>query len=90
MGDPKGFIKVARKDSGYRAVRERIDDYGEVEQTLNDADRRLQASRCMDCGIPFCHWACPVGSKIPEWQDAIYRGDYKLAYDVLTFNQQLS
>jgi glutamate synthase (NADPH) small chain len=83
MGDPKGFIKVARKDSGYRAVQERIDDYGEVEQTLNDEDRRLQASRCMDCGIPFCHWACPVGSKIPEWQDAIFRGDYKLASEVL-------
>jgi glutamate synthase (NADPH/NADH) small chain len=83
MGDPKGFIKVARKDSGYRPVIERIDDYGEVEQTLNDEDRKLQASRCMDCGIPFCHWACPVGSKIPEWQDAIYRGDYKLASQVL-------
>jgi len=83
MGDPKGFINVVRKDGGYRPVRERIDDYGEVEQTLNDADRRLQASRCMDCGIPFCHWACPVGSKIPEWQDALYRGNYKLAYDVL-------
>lgn len=83
MGDPKGFIKVARKESGYRPVSERIDDYGEVEQTLNDADRRLQASRCMDCGIPFCHWACPVGSKIPEWQDALYRGDYKLASNIL-------
>lgn len=83
MGDPKGFIKAARKDSGYRPVSERIDDYGEVEQTLNDSDRREQASRCMDCGIPFCHWACPVGSKIPEWQDALYRGNYKLASDIL-------
>jgi glutamate synthase (NADPH/NADH) small chain len=83
MGDPKGFINVVRKEGGYRPVRERIDDYGEVEQTINDADRRLQASRCMDCGVPFCHWACPVGSKIPEWQDALYRGDYKLAYDIL-------
>jgi glutamate synthase (NADPH) small chain len=83
MGDPKGFMKVARKDGGYRPVSERIDDYGEVEQTLNEADRREQASRCMDCGIPFCHWACPVGSKIPEWQDALFRGDYKLASDIL-------
>ncbi len=83
MGNPKGFIEVERIDSGYRPVNERIDDYGEVEQTLNEKDRKLQASRCMDCGIPFCHWACPVGSKIPEWQDAIYKGEWKLASDIL-------
>lgn len=83
MADPKGFMKVARKDGGNRPVNERIDDYGEVEQTLNEEDRKLQASRCMDCGIPFCHWACPVGSKIPEWQDAAYRGNWKLASDIL-------
>lgn len=83
MGNPRGFIEVQRKLSGNRPINERIDDYGEVEQTLNDEDRKLQASRCMDCGIPFCHWACPVSSKIPEWQDALYRGDYKLASDIL-------
>jgi glutamate synthase (NADPH/NADH) small chain len=83
MGNPRGFIEVQRKLSGNRPINERVDDYGEVEQTLNDQDRKLQASRCMDCGIPFCHWACPVGSKIPEWQDALYRGDYKLASEVL-------
>jgi glutamate synthase (NADPH/NADH) small chain len=83
MGNPRGFIEVQRKLSGNRPINERIDDYGEVEQTLNDQDRKLQASRCMDCGIPFCHWACPVSSKIPEWQDALYRGDYKLASEVL-------
>jgi glutamate synthase (NADPH/NADH) small chain len=83
MGNPRGFIDVQRKLSGNRPINERIDDYGEVEQTLNDQDRKLQASRCMDCGIPFCHWACPVSSKIPEWQDALYRGDYKLASEIL-------
>src|SRR5690554_2162568 len=83
MGNPKGFIEVARKVSGNRPVNERVDDYGEVEQVLNDQDRRDQASRCMDCGIPFCHWACPVGSKIPEWQDALYKGDYALASKIL-------
>ncbi|MFO8002116.1 MAG: glutamate synthase subunit beta [Marinilabilia sp.] len=83
MGNPRGFIEVQRKLSGNRPVNERIDDYGEVEQTLNDEDRRLQASRCMDCGIPFCHWACPVESKIPEWQDALYRKDYQEASDIL-------
>lgn len=83
MGNPKGFMLVPRQDGGYRPVSERIDDYGEVEQTLNEKDRILQASRCMDCGIPFCHWACPVGSKIPEWQDAIYKQNWKLASDIL-------
>lgn len=83
MGDPKGFIKVARKEGGYRALAERIDDYSEVEQTLPDADRQLQASRCMDCGVPFCHWACPLGNKTPEWQDAAWRGDWETAYMIL-------
>ncbi len=83
MGDPKGFMTVPRKEAGYRPAKERVYDYGEVEQTLNRKDRALQASRCMDCGIPFCHWGCPVGSKIPEWQDAIYRGNIEEAYYIL-------
>ncbi|MCU4173698.1 glutamate synthase subunit beta [Carboxylicivirga sp. N1Y90] len=83
MADPKGFMHIARKEGGNRPISERVDDYGEVEQTLNQEDRTLQASRCMDCGIPFCHWACPVGSKIPEWQDAVYKGEWKLASDIL-------
>jgi len=83
MGDPRGFMKVARIEAGYRPKEERIFDYGEVEQTLNEKDRKLQASRCMDCGIPFCHWGCPVGSKIPEWQDAVYRGNKEEAYYIL-------
>jgi glutamate synthase (NADPH/NADH) small chain len=83
MGDPKGFMTVPRKDAGYRPLNDRVHDYGEVEQTMNDEDRALQASRCMDCGIPFCHWGCPVGSKIPEWQDAIYRGRKDEAYFIL-------
>lgn len=83
MGNPRGFIEVSKKLSGNRPVNERIDDYSEVEQMLDDQDRKLQASRCMDCGVPFCHWACPVESKIPEWQDALYKGDYQLASDIL-------
>lgn len=62
---------------------ERIEDYSEVEQTLNENDRMLQASRCMDCGVPFCHWACPLGNKTPEWQDAAFRGDWETAYNIL-------
>lgn len=83
MGDPKGFMTIQRKDGGYRPVNERIIDYGEVEQTLNLDDRLLQASRCMDCGIPFCHWGCPVGSKIPEWQDSLFRENFEEAYYIL-------
>jgi glutamate synthase (NADPH) small chain len=83
MGDPKGFIKVPRVEAGYRPAKERVFDYGEVEQTLNKKDRKLQASRCMDCGVPFCNWGCPVGSKIPEWQDALYRENLEEAYYIL-------
>ena len=83
MGNPKAFLTIHRKEAGYRPVHERIGDFTEVEQTLNSSDRRTQASRCMDCGVPFCHWACPVGNKQPEWQDKLYRGHYKEAYQIL-------
>ena len=83
MGNPKGFMTIGRKEAGYRPLNDRIYDYGEVEQTLDDKDRIEQASRCMDCGIPFCHWGCPVGSKIPEWQDLVYKGNWKAACEVL-------
>ena len=83
MGDPKAFLTIHRKEAGYRPVHDRIHDFGEVEQTLNSGDRRQQASRCMDCGVPFCHWACPLGNKPPEWNDALYRGDWELAYRLL-------
>ncbi len=83
MGNPKGFMTIGRKDAGYRPVNDRIHDYGEVEQTLDENDRMDQAARCMDCGIPFCHWGCPVGSKIPEWQDMVYHANWKGAYEIL-------
>lgn len=84
MGNPKAFLTVPRQDAGYRPVHERICDFTEVEQTLNERERRNQASRCMDCGVPFCHWACPLGNKQPEWQDAVYKGDWKYAYLLLS------
>lgn len=83
MGDPKAFLTIPRQEAGYRPLHERISDYGEVEQTLNSAERRKQASRCMDCGVPFCHWACPLGNKQPEWQDLLYKGRWEEAYKVL-------
>jgi glutamate synthase (NADPH/NADH) small chain len=84
MGNPKAFLEIHRQEAGYRPVHDRIHDFGEVEQTLNTRERKLQASRCMDCGVPFCHWACPLGNKPPEWNDALYRGEWQLAYHQLT------
>lgn len=84
MGDPKAFLTIHRKEAGYRPVHERIYDFSQVEQTLNTHDRRLQASRCMACGVPFCHWACPLGNRQPEWQDALYKGKWRDAYEILT------
>jgi len=83
MGDITGFLKVKRKEAGNRPVNERIHDFSEVEQILNSEDRMLQASRCMDCGIPFCHWGCPVDNLIPEWNDLLYRGNWKGAWERL-------
>ena len=84
MGNPKAFLTIPRKEAGYRPVNDRIHDFGEVEQTLNTRDRQEQASRCMDCGVPFCHWACPLGNKDPEWNDALYRGEWETAYKLLS------
>jgi glutamate synthase (NADPH) small chain len=83
MGNPKGFLLVDRKEAGNRPINERVYDFGEVEQTLHAEDRKLQASRCMDCGVPYCNWACPVKSIIPEWQDLLYRGEWKKASELL-------
>jgi glutamate synthase (NADPH/NADH) small chain len=83
MGNPKAFMSIRRKEAGYRPLDERVCDFSEVEQTLNIEDRKLQASRCMDCGVPFCHWACPLGNKMPEWQDVAYKGKWLQAYKIL-------
>lgn len=83
MGNPKAFLEIHRQEAGYRPIHDRIHDFGEVEQTLSTRERKLQASRCMDCGVPFCHWACPLGNKAPEWNDALYKGDFELAYQLL-------
>ena len=67
MGNPKAFLEIHRQEAGYRPIHDRIHDFGEVEQT----------------GVPFCHWACPLGNKAPEWNDALYKGDWELAYRLL-------
>lgn len=90
MGNPKAFYTIKRKDAGYRPVHERVADYGEVEQTLNEEDRQLQASRCMDCGIPFCTWSCPLGNIQPEWQHLLYLGKWREAFEVLESTDDFS
>ena len=83
MGDPKGFLKVKRQAMQYRPVCERIKDYREVSILRLDKLASEQASRCMDCGTPFCHWGCPVGNYIPEWNDAMFHGQWEKAIDLL-------
>lgn len=83
MGNYKAFLTIARKEAGYRPTHERVTDFSEVEQTLCEKDRIEQASRCMDCGVAFCHWSCPLGNRPSEWQDLVYKGEWRKAYDNL-------
>jgi glutamate synthase (NADPH) small chain len=80
MADINGFLKIKRKEAGNRPLNERVNDHSEVEQVLNSEDRMLQASRCMDCAVPYCHWGCPVDNLIPEWNDLLYKGEWKEAF----------
>jgi len=89
MGDIKGFLKVKRKTSQYRPVCERVKDYSEVLVVPKPEHSKEQASRCMDCGIPFCHWGCPVGNYIPDWNDAVFRGQWEKAFQLLDATNNL-
>jgi len=89
MGDPKGFLKVKRETSQYRPVCERIKDYGHVASLRPEKKSVEQASRCMDCGTPFCHSACPVGNYIPEWNDLVFHNQWKKALDLLAGSNNL-
>lgn len=83
MADPKGFLKTKRRHSEYRPVCERIKDYGPVFTLRSVEHSQEQASRCMDCGTPFCHWGCPIGNYIPEWNEAVFKGDWRKAFELL-------
>lgn len=83
MGDVKGFLKIKRETVQYRPACERVKDYREVSVLHPDDKSREQGSRCMDCGVPFCHWGCPVGNYIPEWNDLMFRGQWKKAIETL-------
>jgi glutamate synthase (NADPH/NADH) small chain len=74
MGDPKGFLRIPRVEEDERDVGERVHDWGELVVPAPEVEVRAQASRCMDCGIPFCHQGCPLGNLIPEWNDLVYAG----------------
>ncbi|MEM9884607.1 MAG: glutamate synthase subunit beta [Bacteroidota bacterium] len=84
MADPKGFLKYTRELPSKRAVGERVGDYKELYQEFSSEQTQQQASRCMDCGVPFCHSKCPLGNIIPEFNDAVYEEDWEQAYEILS------
>ena len=83
MGKPTGFLEIDRTDRKYKPVEERIQHWKEFVVPLNEPQAREQASRCMDCGIPYCHNGCPVNNQIPDWNDLVYHADWKEAADNL-------
>jgi len=83
MGKPTGFIEIARKKMPARPIAERLHDWQEVYLPYAEATIKEQASRCMDCGIPFCHQGCPLGNLIPDWNDLVYRDRWKSAIERL-------
>ena len=83
MGDPRGFLLHDRKLPERRPVPVRLTDWREVYEPFPAADLHDQASRCMDCGIPFCNNGCPLGNIIPDWNDLVYRDEWRQAIDRL-------
>jgi glutamate synthase (NADPH/NADH) small chain len=83
MGKVTGFMEYQRVEEGYKPVPERLKNYKEFVIGLDDKAANIQASRCMDCGTPFCNNGCPVNNIIPDFNDLVYRGDWKEAIDVL-------
>ena len=83
MGKPTGFLERQRLSEAYEPAEARLKHYREFVATLNDEQTRVQGSRCMDCGIPFCNNACPVNNIIPDWNDLVYRGNWEQALKVL-------
>jgi len=83
MGKTTGFIEFDRMDEGYKTVEDRLHNYKEFTVQLPEADLKKQGSRCMDCGIPFCHSGCPLGNLIPDFNDLVYKGEWKKALNIL-------
>ena len=80
MGKPTGFMEHDRKLPQRRPVEERVADFKEIYQHFSETDLRDQASRCMDCGVPTCHAGCPLGNRIPDWNDEVYYGRWEAAF----------
>ena len=83
MGKVTGFMEYERIEEGYKPVAERLKHYKEFVVGLDDGKAKVQAARCMDCGTPFCNNGCPVNNIIPDFNDLVYRGDWKNAIEVL-------
>ena len=84
MGKPTGFKEFTRELPAYRDPKQRLGDYKDLYVEFSDEKTQKQGARCMDCGVPFCHFGCPLGNIIPEFNDAVYQGDWKLAIDILS------
>ena len=83
MGKVTGFMEFQRRVTPYRRVSERVRDWHEVMDELDESELKIQGARCMDCGIPFCHTGCPINNIIPDWNDLVYRGRWAEALRVL-------
>ena len=83
MGKDTGFIEFEKQAVPRREIQERVQDFREYDLNYSDNDIRQQASRCMDCGIPFCHMGCPLGNMIPDWNDLVYRDQWQDALGAL-------
>ncbi|CDH46409.1 MAG: glutamate synthase subunit beta [Candidatus Competibacteraceae bacterium] len=83
MGKPTGFLEIARHEHGYAPIAERVTHFRDFVVPLAEPQVREQAARCMDCGIPYCHRGCPVHNIIPDWNDLVYRGNWREALEVL-------
>jgi len=83
MGKPTGFLEFERLEEGYLPVPDRVKNYKEFVLHLSDEDAKVQGARCMDCGIPFCMSGCPINNIIPDWNDLVYKQDWKQAISVL-------
>ena len=83
MGKPTGFIELTRVPPPKRPSVHRVQDYAEFYDDWTEQEARGQGARCMNCSVPFCHQGCPLGNLIPEWNDLVYRGQWKTALDVL-------
>ncbi|TDW97334.1 glutamate synthase subunit beta [Dinghuibacter silviterrae] len=84
MGKPTGFLEFTREMPSKRPAKERVNDYNEFVERLEDNKLNQQAARCMNCGIPFCHSGCPLGNVIPEFNDAVYQKNWAEAYEILS------